>query len=376
MKKLFLILPIIIGTLFSGSLNAQYYYSDYSTGEPVFYYFRYYGMNDSQDSLIKLHNIEAQKTYSLNDKGEKVFSGIKLYDEKYPKFDLSFRTKKKITYSTTTSTENFTVYDWKHWGSSSKQVTRFEKLNGKKFPKERIYFSGNKIYSRTQYFRNDTGRIDSTLFFRKRNTQPYSRTYYLYKNNKLAETKYYKKGKLKYVRKYDCTPLGEKVKKVKKTAVCSNTEFDKDGNKIVVNEFTNEKGKTTKTKRTFKGNSNVLIKRESFDGDNNSTFFFEKTDSKITQINYRRKGKESYKLVQHLDQKGNVIKQERFHKTKLKSTVLYEFNDQNFKTKEIYFNKKRELTKETTIEYDKRNLIIKKTIKGEKDTFTQIFEYL
>lgn len=71
------------------------------------------------------------------------------------------------------------------------------------------------------------------------------RDYYPHKQLKETRT-YNKKGKLKSVIKYDCTPIGTLAngRRSDTTSQCKKTEYDADNNKIVTTEITNKKGKT------------------------------------------------------------------------------------------------------------------------------------
>jgi len=195
----------------------------------------------------------------------------------------------------------------------------------------------------TKIFRNSNNKIDSIYYFKKNRNYFKTKWIYTYKNNKLFELKEFnKKNQLKSVIKYDCNPIGEKVKKVKQKSVCTNTEFDKDGNKIEVKTTTNNKGRVVKTKYTYDKNTNKRIKTERFDYKNRLEYFYHKTKDKTVNINYW-KGKETYKFISY-KKEGLTYKTEKHYKKKLKNTQEFDFNSKGLISKVINTDKKGKVT--------------------------------
>ncbi|MEN8929183.1 MAG: hypothetical protein ABF242_10365 [Flavobacteriales bacterium] len=355
----------------------------YNVGEPwQFQKLSFYG-NDNvrkmQDSLIAKYNIKVRNTFAKNKKGETVLTKKMIYDGQNSQIALSNLRSRKMNYKSFHKINNYRIYEWKYWGSRQKQINEYLTINGKEFLKEKTYFTKNKTKGRTQYFWNKEGVLDSMRYFKKRDTKPASSTHYFYQNEKLAETKTYKNGKLTTVRKYDCTPLGEVQKKVKQTKSCVNTEFDKDGNKITVNEYTDEKGRTRKWKTTYFGDSKIVLKNEGFDFKNRRTYLEETTPTKQTYIYYKNglfsKGKESFKKVSHFDSQENLIKSESYYNGKLSDTRIYTYNTNNLLLSQVNLNKKGKETYNITFEYNSQGLKIKETRRYKKKTYTSTYIY-
>jgi len=227
--------------------------------------------------------------------------------------------------------------------------------------------------SRQVYFWNERGMVDSSRYYYKRSIEPTTVTHYSYKDGKMIETKTYEKGKLIRVQKYDCEPLGEVEKRVKTSKSCKNVEFDKQGNKIVVMEFTDNDGKTRKYKTTFVGDSEKVFKTEGYDDKNRKTYLYQITDTSEININYTTKGKESWKSEKKYNN-GKLVEQSYARKGKSisKTTYLYN-NDLVLVKQENSYNDKISSTQ--VYEYDTNGLLVKQTTTNKKKTFTSFYEY-
>lgn len=381
MKNL-LTLTLIFVCVLAKSQSKTPYVPYYNLGEPwQFQQLSFYGDDEekTQDSLIELHQIKTKKAYSKNKKGQNVLVSKTIYNGKESQFKIYGMNDRKTNFKSYNKINNYRIYQWKTWGRPQKQINEYKTINGKEFVTERITLRVNKIKGKSQYFWSNQGLLDSMHYFSKRNTSPSSTVHYFYKNEKLAETKTYVKGKLTTVRKYDCTPLGEVQKKVRQTSVCVNTEFDANGNKITVSEYTDEKGRTRKWKTTYVGKSDVVFKKEGFDYKNRRTYLDEITAEKQTYIHYRtrgfRKGKESYKQVKYYDINKNIVKKENYNNGKLFDYITFKYNTNGQLTARKSFNKKGKEYSSLTFEYNNLGLKIKQSKQYKKKLYVITYEY-
>jgi hypothetical protein len=380
MKKL-LTLTLIFASLYVKS-QSNSFIPYFNLGEPwQFQQLDFYGDNYDkiQDSLIELHAVKSKKTFSKNKKGQTILVAKNLYNGKESRLNIYHLDSRKMSYKSYYKINNYRIYEWKNWGRAQKQINEYQTINGKEFLKEASSSKKNKIKGRSQYFWNEQGVLDSMHYFSKRKALPSNTIHYYYKNNKLAETKTYEKGKLTTIRKYDCTPLGEIQKKVKQTKICVNTEFDADGNKITVNEYTDQKGRTRKWKTTYIGKSDVVFRKERFDFKNRKTYLEEITPEKHIRIYYRnrgvRKGKEDYKGIWYYDSKKNVTKRERYNKGKLSTTKVYSYDSNGQLTSQKNLDKKGKEYYNISYEYNSIGLKIKEIRKNKKKIYTSTFKY-
>lgn len=310
-------------------------------------FFRY---DKLQDSLIKEHKVIVLKQYQENKQGEKELYATKIFNhdtkEKYAMSNLSC---KKIRFLSYQKINNYKIFQWKSYWKPQKQINEYEYINGKEFLKEVTSYTKNKLGSKKIYFRNDTGRLDSTLYFDKNNALHTSKMIYTYQNGKIYETKYYFKGKLKSIDKFDCNPIGESIKKVSQNSSCINTEYDKDGNKIVVyTDIWN--GIEFKTKYTYKGDSKDLLKTERFDSDNKLSDIRTFSDTIDTYTSFNNKNQIVYKTIDYYNKNKQLTKYESYNKKGLTSKTLYEYNKLGLKTKSTY-QYKNDIPKTTYYEY-------------------------
>ena len=380
MKKL-LLFPLIFIAFFAKSQTTPYI-PYYDLGEPwQFQKFDFYGDNYEkiQDSLIDLHKIKTRKTFAKNKKGEQVLITKNLYNGKESSFEAYNLSQRKTNYKSYYKINNYRIYEWKNWGTRQKQLNEYITINDKEYLKETSHFKKDKLTSRSLYYWNQDGILDSMQFYGKRETTASISTHYAYKNNKLAETRTYEKGKLTAVRKYDCTPLGEVQKKVSQSTQCVNTEFDAEGNKITITEYTDEKGRVRKWKITYVGDSKVVLRNEGFDYKNRPTYFTETTPEKRTTINYKtwgiNKGKESYKRVIHYDINKKLVKNERFNNGKLQSIVLYKYDNKGQILSQSWLDKKGKEYSKLSFEYDNQGLKTKQTKSYKKKTYIRTYKY-
>lgn len=340
----------------------------FNHGEPwQFQSFRPSELKKNQDSLIKVHHIETQKVYKYDKNGNRVLYSISTFDSTQNEFSIWKLNNKRTSSESQLVSGSHRVYQWKTWGSEKKQYNSYVTIEDKKKLENKIVLKRNKIKSRTQYFWNAAGRLDSLYYFKKNSPTPNSVTHYMYNaDGKMIESRIYKKGTLKSIRKFDCQPLGKIEKKVETSTSCENIEMDENGNKIKVSEFTNDKGKKRIFKTTYHGNTNRTWKQEGFDYKDRPTYYNETTDTSKIYKSFNKKGKvtwESNTTLQH----GKVVAKHQFRKGKLVSKNLFTYNDQGFLTSEkSYIGKKEDWSR--SYEYTSMGLISKLVFnkKGKK----------
>lgn len=332
------LLSAIILTLSFNFYSQSYFYSE-NDDIPIAFLF-YTGGNKKQDSLIKEHKVVEYREY-ISNKGQKELDTKVIIDpNRGLKYKISNLSGKKIHYLSRQTINNHTFFQWKSYGKENKQVNEYDSINGKKYIIKATGYTKNKKNYTQLYFRNDTGRIDSTITYRNKSDSYNSKMTYSYSNGKLAETKYYYKGKLKTIQKYDCNPIGEPIKKVFQSSSCVNTEYDKDGNKIKVYVYTNSKGAESKSKTTYKGDSDKIIKYEGYNSKNQLYRLSTYSDSLNVSTYYKNNGKISRKYISYFDNSHTLVKSEEYYKGKLTYIYKYEYNKLGLKTKDIYQYKK------------------------------------
>lgn len=364
---------VLLLILFSGVAQQKNYKPYYNEGEPwVFEKYNYNAIETIQDSLIKLNKVETKKTFALDKKGNKVLESITSFDEDNS-YSLNNLTKRKVYFKSKLTSNNHKVYHWKAWGKNNSQYNTYTTIKGAKYLESKIVIWKNKILSRQVYFWSESGMVDSSHFYYKKSTQPTTITHYIYKDDKLIETKSYKKGELKQVKKYDCEPLGEVEKKVKTSKSCKNIEFDEDGNKIIVVEFTDNNGKTRKHKTTFVGDSEKLFRTESYDKKNRRTHLYETTDTSDINVGYTNKGKEKWRS-EKIFKNGKLIEQSYSRKGKSISKTTYSYNKEQVLTmQQSAYNGKVHSTQ--SYEYNSIGLLTKQTTTNKRKIFTSFYEY-
>lgn len=375
MKKLFLSI-LIISSFINLIAQDEGYTPYYNNGEPwEFQNFKHSSSKKEQDSLIKLHRIETQKVYTFDKHGNKWLYSLSTFDSNQNEFSIWQLDEKRIRHKSQLVTNSQRVYQWRSWGGRYKQYNTYQSIKGKKYLTDKIVIHRNKLKSRTHYFWSKLGKIDSIYWYKKNKTNPHRITHYFYKNKKLAETKTYVKGKLKTIRKYDCEPLGKVEKKVKTSKSCKNIEFDTDGNKIEVHEYTNSKGKTRIWKYTYVGNTSKLFRTESFDYKGRPTYFKEETDTSKISKRFNRRGKEIWKSVQRYE-KNKLVEGINYHKGKIQSRRVYSYNQRGQEvSSKTYSGSKQKWSYSTTTEYNDKGLISKSTFKTKRGTSISIREY-
>lgn len=245
------LLILLAFTLSFNFYSQSYLYSE-NDDIPLAFLFYTQG-NSKQDSLIKEYKVVEYREYISNERQKELDTKVIIDPYTELKYKISNLSKRKIHYLSHQKINNYTIFQWKSYGKEKKQINKYDSINGKEYIKEVIgYYKNKKSYTKI-FFRNDTGRIDFTLSYNIKSDIYHSKMVYSYNNDKLVETKHYYKGKLKTVRKYDCNPIGEPIKKVFQSSSCVNTEYDTNGNKIKVYVFTNSKGSESKSKTTYLG---------------------------------------------------------------------------------------------------------------------------
>jgi hypothetical protein len=320
MKKNVIILLLLIQSINFSQNLLRYNIVNVSLYDEIVY---------SQRDKIKEQNIAKVETYELNKKNENVLKKESLLDSSSAIISqFSLLNKKKINYSHLSKYQDRTILERSYGRNSYKTVYDFVFLDSnKKFMDTKRIFINNRLASTSKMFRQNEGKIDSIYFFIKQKKIPSSKLYFSYKNGKIYETKLYKKGKLKRIQKYNCNPIGEKLKKVQQTQECRNTEIDSNGNEIKVYVTTNDKGQEEKRKITISKVTDKIIKHERFNFKNQRTFYWEDLgDSKIT-INYNSRGKETYRENNFYDNENRITKKETFWKKKPQFSNVYIYNE-------------------------------------------------
>lgn len=331
----------------------------YNNGEPwQFLSFRPSELKKNQDSIIKVNHIETQKVYKYDKNGNRVLYSISTFDSNQNEFSIWKLNNKRTSSESQLVSGSHRVYQWKKWGGAKKQYNSYVTVQDKKKLEDKIVLKKNKLTSRTHYYWNESGVLDSLHYFNKNKAIASSRTHYVYNSEgKMIESRIYNGNKLKSIRKFDCQPIGKVQKKVETTSSCVNTEMDENGNKINVSEFTNDKGKKRIFKTTYHGNTNRKWKQEGFYYKDRPTYYNETTDTSKIYKSFNKKGKVTWESNINL-QNGKTISNSNYRKGKLVSQTLFTYNQNGQVTSEkSYINDKEDWSK--TYEYNSQELISK-----------------
>ncbi len=347
----------------------------FNHGEPwQFQNFRPSEQKKYQDSILKENNIETQKVFKFDKKGNRMLYSISTFDSNHNEFSIWKLNSKRTSSESQLVSNSHRVYQWKSWGSPKKQYNSYKTVGDEKKLEDKIVLKKNKLKSRTHYYWNDSGILDSLHFYKRNNLRPSNRTHYLYNNeSKMIESRVYNKGKLKTIRKYDCQPIGKIEKKVETTTSCVNTEMDSEGNIIKVSEFTNDKGKKRIFKTTYHGNTDRVWLQEGFNYKGKPTYYNETTDTSKIYKSFNRKGKVRWESNTK-SQNGKTISKSEFRKGKMVSQTLYTYNSKGLvATEKSYINDKEVSNK--TYEYNTLGLITKLTFAKKRKTSVTEREY-
>lgn len=285
----------------------------------------YWQENKIQDSLLKENNVTAVISFQKKEKGEKIIhEKLLINTSSNEKVELMGLSDKKLKTKSVQEINNYTIFSWNTYGQNKKQINQYELINGKRYLKEIQSYKKDKKDTRTVFFRNEKGLIDSTHYYTKNNSEVASKTLYKYEEDKLIESRYFRKGKLKSVKKFNCDPFGQKEKSVSTSQYCTNNEKDVDGNNIKITIYTDYKGNQYKTKETYYGETNKPMKYERFDSDNRLTSKQTYSDTLYTNYYYKKNGKTFF--GQEKRYQNNLVVQEKgYHKDKLTSTINYSY---------------------------------------------------
>jgi hypothetical protein len=220
-------------------------------------------------------------------------------------------------------------------------------------------FRKGKLANKVLTSYNDNGKVaERTIYHKSASVPAVKYEYDFYEDNNPKETRYYKKGKLKYTWHYDCEPKGTLEKAQKDTTtVCIKQEIDSLGRKINYRQETDPKNRVITTRSVFRDTDEINpeeVLKTYLNGDT-LMYWFRNEHEFIYKQYY--KGKISW--TQHTKYNGTKLAtltmSENYKKGKLKSnhTNNYYYNDKGLIEKRQYINqRKKELkTTEEIFEY-------------------------
>lgn len=292
--------------------------------------------NTSNNSL----NINHVKSYTLKKLCGKDYikSFEYLYNSSVRLTDLiAFKKngKKKYSYSyrykNDTLITNYTVLNC-HSDTSNWMSYQYDNKN--RLTLREYKFSFFMIPDRKwKYQYNKQDKLSAYSLLDKKGNDSYRYEYDFYDNGSRKETRYYNsKNLLKYRWTFECDPKGAvENNKVKQGNYCTKKELHSDGSFMEVFEFTNEKGKHTKTVCYYDADSNM-------------------TKDEI----YNKKGKLNYKWEYVHDKKGNTTEILYYKPSGLKKNFTYTYNEKNLCVKMDSY-KKGKLKTSYTYDYNYSN---------------------
>lgn len=178
---------------------------------------------------------------------------------------------------------------------------------------------------------NGMGKKTSSECFNKKGKSESRNEFDYWENGSRKESRYYRKGKLKYVYTYECDPKGEAQKpKTEQINYCTKKTMNNDGSFIEIVE-TKEKNKVRKIVYTYAADSS-LVKYESYNMKGKLNYF--------SQYTYYEGGKK-LKSYTYFTGKGSF-----------KLGFDYEYNEKGLYTKAIqYKGKPTKVNQIDTFEY-------------------------
>ncbi len=291
------------------------------------------------------------------------------------KSEEAYRTTKKgeiLTQATTFDEEGrITSANKKHWNKNKYRkhtykyndeglISKIEKTDYKGNAYLVTEYKYNKDQHRTLFVQStmkkgETKKIESgyngdQLIWRKSylkgNTTPQQNwTYEYYEDNSRKETKYFKKGKLKYTYHYDCKPEGEiqETKHKDTSVICIREELDPDGNTVKYMQTTNDKNEVV-TNRNVYTPEGKLIAGSSKGKDGSMRYWWEKKNN-VHHYKYYRKGKLYYENFTTYDDNNNRLKYEYIShkKPKWNRKTVYEYDSNGLLTKESNYDHEGEI---------------------------------
>jgi hypothetical protein len=340
-QTVFFIFSFFTSCLLAQNTEYNYYYTDNYLSQ----YERLY--DTSFFNSIKRNKIsEIQSKYS----SEKYKSSETITFDSLARPLLNKRSQGKHNYS------KQYFYDEKHSNKFSK-IFEYDKhqkeLKVKSYKYDEngrdIYYESHrkgKLMNKVLTGYNDEGKVTERLIYYKQNATPATKyTYDYYEDGSQKETRFYKKGKLKYTWHYDCEPKGALEKAQKDTTtVCIKKEVDSLGRKITWRQETDPKNKVITTRSIYldeKEINPIEILKTYLNGDtlmywlNTEDEFIYKQfyKGRITWTQHTKYNSfgETEHLISYNYKKG---------KLKYKTTGSYYYNEKQLATKVEYTNSK------------------------------------
>lgn len=352
MKQTIFFLSLLCSlTVFAQKSEYSFFYSD-----------NYLMMHEVLDDTsffnnIKRNSVSEIKTNYLNSKYSSTetisFDSIprpKLYISSSKKYFLS----KQYFYDENHPDKYSAIYEY---GKNNKElnVRKFKyNENGREVYYE-SYRKGklnNKVF--TTY--NDKGQVIERAVYHKKSDVPKTRYEYdFYEDKSQKETRFYKKGKLKYTWYYDCEPKGALEQAHKDTStVCVKQELDSLGRKIYWRQETDSDNRIITTRIIYSDTSNKKIAESLRTYSNGDTLTYWKKN--INEFIYKQydKGKITWEQHTKYNSFGEiwVLISSNYKRGKLKyrNESSYYYNEMNLLSRKEYINSKGKISK-TTYEY-------------------------
>lgn len=194
-----------------------------------------------------------------------------------------------------------------------------------------IFFNRDWKY---QYQYNTLNKLSAYSQIDKKGKDNYRYEYDFYDNGSRKETRYFnQKNRLKYRWTYECDQKGELVSNsIKQANFCTKKELHNDGSFIEVFDFTDDKGRHTKTICYYSKDS-LLTAYETF----------------------TKRNKLQNKWEYIYDKNGNAIQTLYFKSKELKKKFVYTYNEKNLCVKIDFFNKNGKLNNSFIYDYSYSN---------------------
>ncbi len=247
----------------------------------------------------------------------------------------------------------------------------------------------SNIYLKRAFRYNENRKIlENCTYKGKKQKLFYRIVYSYYSNSELESAATYKgNGKLQKFWSYACSSKGQETKNMKDTVkVCKISDYDKDGGFTITNISTGYDGQLSKTIRKFDKDS-VLIDYTQYDRKNK--FVSKRITEKVyngwlCQDTYYNIKKQTPRIVRiyEFNNSKKIVKSTLIaynRKGKIKYKTVYEYNDNEYNSKIIYYNNESNSiykSKDYIRNENGMSVLITEKDKFNKITSKTIFQYL
>lgn len=308
---------LIILLLATGIANAQYY------NENSFYQQK---VHKSNPAYKKVETITLT-TYNRNNKVTE--KEVQYYLPSLKRYKTETYNKKGVLKNTSGTTYfNDSLMD--SWYYTKKEdtirLTKYSYNNNLQL--EKRSFTYKKKTAITYFTYNSKNKVATSTEIGSNGKEGYKYEYDYFENGSRKETKYYRKGKLKYTWNYECSETGELEAK-NKAKVCSKLTHNTDGTFTEIDETTERNNKVYRNITVYNADTLILSnERLNPKGKqiNKYVYLRDKKSDNVYETNYYRGGKLKLVFKNTYNNMALLIKSEKYNsKNQLRNYTLRDY---------------------------------------------------